>query len=437
MDNRLSKIGHLQRRGISAGIYAVCSSNSLVIETALENADRNNPSLIIESTCNQVNQYGGYTGMTPADFTAYIKKTAEKTGFPQNSLVIGGDHLGPYPWRHESAASAMSKAEKLVCDYVTAGYGKIHLDCGMPLADDKTEETRLHHLSPELSAKRTIALCKSAEAARSNLQRKQGLPLYVIGAESPSPGGSTTGRVAAPVTRLKELSGFIEICKRLFNQADLEDAWDRVAAIVVQPGIDFGTDSFVPYNKAHAKALSSFHSELPGKMTFEVHSTDFQPEALLSEMVTDHFALLKTGPALTFALREAVFALAHIENELLKKVKGSLLSNIINVIDREMITSPKYWRTHIPDNEAAHIHRIYGFTDRVRYYWHYPAVKKALALLLLNLDRTIPLTLISQYLPQSLSDVINEKIPAEPVSLMKHRISQALSPYLQACETPP
>lgn len=431
MKNRLPEIGPQQRRGIPAGICAICSSGSMVLETALAHAARNKSDLIIESTCNQVDQYGGYAGMTPMDFASYIRDLARKTGFPEDLLLIGGDHLGPYPWRREAADTAMDKARKLVTDCVSAGYGKIHLDCGMPLGDDGVDTDAV---APELSAQRSAALCKAAETARSDAQRRQGLPLYVIGAEATTPGGSLTNPRDVPVTEPEEISRFLDICKTLFRKEGLDDAWQRVVAVVVQPGIDFGPDAFVAYNPDRNRALSAFHDRLAGRMTYEVHATDFQSGQSLSKMVEDHFALLKTGPVLTFAFREAVFALARIEDELLQGKKSADPSDIIRVIDREMTASPEHWRSHVPgDSEDVRVLRIYGLTDRVRYYWNYPAITKAFGLLMHNLDRPIPIGLVSQYFPQAFRAVIDEKLPAEPLFLIRHSIVEALHPYITAC----
>ena len=435
MNNRLPHLGARQRSGIPEGIFSICSSGSMVLETALQQAALKNADLIVESTCNQVNQYGGYAGMTPADFASYIKRLAGNAGYPEDMLLIGGDHLGPYPWRAESAETAMEKAKTLVHDCVSAGYGKIHLDCGMPLGDDAVDTV---FIPPELSAQRSVSLCKAAEAARSDLQRQMGLPLYVIGAEAPTPGGSLTGAEAVPVTEPEDISDFLDICRRLWQQEGLDDALQRVVAIVVQPGIDFGPDSFVGYSPARARELSRFHAHLPDPMTYEVHATDFQHDVSLSKMVDDHFALLKVGPVLTFAFREAVFALAHIENELLKNKKSAEASGIMDVIDRQMIDAPEYWQSHVPgDDEDARIYRIYGFTDRIRYYWKYPAVKKAFRVLENNLTRSIPLGLISQYLPESFpdsgNDAARENPPLTAAFLIRQRILKSIDPYFRAC----
>ena len=51
-------------------------------------------------------------------------------------MVLGGDHIGPFPWQQEAAENALAKASVLVRDCVQAGYSKIHFDASMPCADD-------------------------------------------------------------------------------------------------------------------------------------------------------------------------------------------------------------------------------------------------------------------------------------------------------------
>ena len=154
--------------------------------------------LCIESTCNQVNQYGGYTGMTPAGFRDFVAQVAGETGFDPAHVILGGDHLGPYPWRAEPAAQAMAKARDLVRDCVLAGYTKIHLDASMRLGGDPGAPG-----SPPddaLAARRTAELAAVAEAAWGGLPAGSPPPLYVVGTEVPIPGGETAGAAAPAVT---------------------------------------------------------------------------------------------------------------------------------------------------------------------------------------------------------------------------------------------
>ncbi len=51
-------------------------------------------------------------------------------------------------------------------------------------------------------------------------------------------------------------------------------------------------------------------------LAFEAHSTDYQGRQPLRELVEDGFAILKVGPELTFALREALYGLDLIAGDL-------------------------------------------------------------------------------------------------------------------------
>ncbi len=158
MFNPLDEIVSAQKRGESRGIPSICSAHAWVLRAAMQIGS---DPLLIESTCNQVNQFGGYTGMTPRDFAAYARALAAEQDYPIEKLILGGDHLGPSPWQDEPAESAMQKAEQLVRDCVKVGYTKIHLDASMHLGDDDPSQP----LDVELSARRTARLAKAAESA--------------------------------------------------------------------------------------------------------------------------------------------------------------------------------------------------------------------------------------------------------------------------------
>ena len=51
-------------------------------------------------------------------------------------------------------------------------------------------------------------------------------------------------------------------------------------------------------------------------LVYEAHSTDYQRPESYRNLVRDGFAILKVGPALTFAMREVLEALSLIEAEL-------------------------------------------------------------------------------------------------------------------------
>ena len=300
--NFLDEILNAQKRGEARGITSICSAHPWVLNAAMIKTlkvSQTFRALLIESTCNQVNQFGGYTGLTPADFVAYVHDLAARNAFPLDRLVLGGDHLGPGPWQKEPAESAMQKAADLLRAYVQAGYTKLHLDASMRLGDD--DPTR--PLDVELVASRTVMLARAAEETLAKDSKPSHEWRYVIGSEVPIPGGAKESETGVHVTTVRDARRTLEIMRTAFSRARLEPAWERVIALVVQPGVEFGDDFILDYRPSMARHLRRFAETIP--FVYEAHSTDYQTGEALQNLVRDHFAILKVGPALTFAFREA------------------------------------------------------------------------------------------------------------------------------------
>ena len=136
MKHPLQEMMDKRRQGIRCGIPSYCSANELVIEIALRRAKERNIPVLIEATANQVNQFGGYTGMKPADFYQMVLKMAKDIDLPENMMILAGDHLGPLTWQKLPEAEAMKNSVELVYQYARAGFTKIHLDTSMKVADD-------------------------------------------------------------------------------------------------------------------------------------------------------------------------------------------------------------------------------------------------------------------------------------------------------------
>jgi D-tagatose-1,6-bisphosphate aldolase subunit GatZ/KbaZ len=373
----LDEIVAAQKRGEARGIPSICSAHPSILKETLTVSETLRVFPLIEATCNQVNQFGGYTGMRPGDFVAYVRGLAEENNFPFKNILLGGDHLGPSVWQNEPSESAMQRSETLVRDYVQAGFTKIHLDCSMRLADDPPGA-----LDVEISACRTARLAKAAEA----VSPRQGdrIPRYVIGTEVPIPGGATEHEEGVSVTRVEDARRTIQLTRAAFLKNGLESAWERVAAVVVQPGVEFGDDFVLPYQPEAARGLSQFIESQP--QVYEAHSTDYQSPISLKELVRGHFAILKVGPALTFAFREAVFALAGIEQEMIAREPRS---NIIQVLEDAMLKHPEHWKGHYRGTEEERaFKRKFSFSDRARYYWVQPEVQSALRRLMRNLGES-------------------------------------------------
>ena len=150
------------RTANNKGIYAICTANPLVLEAALQQGKKDKTPVLIEATANQVNQFGGYTGMKPDDFRPFVERIADRIGFASENIILGGDHLGPVCWCDEPAEQAMAKARELIAVYVAAGFQKIHLDTSMACADDLLG-SEAKALSDETVAARAAELCEVAE----------------------------------------------------------------------------------------------------------------------------------------------------------------------------------------------------------------------------------------------------------------------------------
>lgn len=414
------------RSGVHIGVTSVCTANPTVLEATVRHGAAGEHLVLIEATCNQVNQDGGYTGMTAEDFFASVTRMADQGGLPGDRLVLGGDHLGPNPWRNEPASVAMDKSETLVRSFVAAGFTKIHLDCSMRCSDDSE-----FPLEPDLIASRAARLAEAAEdeALRTGART---LPRYVIGTEVPVPGGAESADDAIEVTTAENLRSTIDLHRNAFTQVGVETAWERVIAVVTQPGVEFSGSELHEYDQRQAQHLvKAIESE--GNLVFEAHSTDYQTVESLTEMVRDHFAILKVGPGLTFAYREAVFALSMIEDELF----GSDASHVRDVLDRVMVERPGHWTSYYKgDKDAMALARRFSLSDRSRYYWPERDVQDALEAMHDNLGSvSIPLPLVSQYLPGEYGKIREADINPDSDSMVAAKIITVLEQYLDATKS--
>lgn len=415
---------HLAKRkdGVATGIYSVCSAHPWVVRAAAEQAAEDGSLLLIEATSNQVNQFGGYTGMRPAQFRDFVLEHIKAAAFDERRLILGGDHLGPNPWRKLPAEEAMKHAEGMVAEYVSAGFTKIHLDASMACGGDPA------HLSDEVIAQRSAQLCMAAE----QVSKKGELPLYVIGTEVPVPGGATHSVHDLSATSIEAANYTLAIHKKVFAEHGLAEVWPRVIAMVVQPGVEFDHDAVVDYDRPKAAALVDWLRTQPEEIVFEAHSTDYQLPQAYVELVEDGFAILKVGPALTFAMREALCALEDIESQLIEEGRRSSLSKIVEEV---MLKNPENWEPYYAGSQSEQkLLRLYSYSDRIRYYWTYPEIVAAVERLISNLSGArIPGSMLSRYLPMQYLRLRKGEISADPESLIIDKIRDVLRMYAAAC----
>ena len=403
-------------RGLRRGLTSVCSAHPLVIEAALLQAAADGAAACIEATCNQVNQDGGYTGMTPQAFREFVLQIAARVGFAAENILFGGDHLGPNPWRKGPAKTAMAKAVAMTEAYAAAGFGKLHLDASMSCADDPMP------LPPATMAARAALLAQAAETGAAQAGRPA--PAYIIGTEVPVPGGAAEHLETLSVTCPDDAAQTLAIHKAAFAALGLNAAFDRVIALVVQPGVEFGQDNVIAFDAPAASALITARPAMG--LVYEAHSTDYQTSAALRALVQGGFAVLKVGPGLTFALREALYGLDLIAAELDPAHAAHALPLAMEDL---MQAHPSDWAAYCHGSaQDQRLQRHFGYSDRIRYYWNRPEAVGATQRLMRALEgRRIPETLISQYLPRLMGAA------ATPRDILIGAVRLALDPYSFAC----
>lgn len=410
-------------------ICSVCSANDVVLRAALRQGKRLNAPVLIEATANQVNQFGGYTGMRPADFLNHVHALAQEEQLDLNQLILGGDHLGPLTWSQEPEREAMEKAEVLIALFVEAGFLKIHIDTSMRLKDDDPSAP----LPVETVARRSARLAAAAEAAyarRAQVHPDAPHPVYVIGSEVPIPGGAQEDGEAVSVTSAEDFREMMNTFRRVYHEAGQDGAFARIVAAVVQPGVEFSDDTVTEYRPEKAQALVAALKDYPG-LAFEGHSTDYQPRECLRNMVRDGVRILKVGPALTFGAREGLFALECIERE----VCEGELSDFRSVLEDTMRQDEQYWKKyyHGSDREVD-VKLAFSYSDRSRYYMGREPVRRSQERLFANVDGAeVPLSVVSQYMPAQYARIQKGELPMEAQALCVDRVRDYLDDYSYAC----
>ncbi|MDO4941811.1 MAG: class II D-tagatose-bisphosphate aldolase, non-catalytic subunit [Lachnospiraceae bacterium] len=430
MKHPLQEMMELRSKGEKCGIPSYCTANELVLEEVLIRAKEQGTPVLIEATANQVNQFGGYTGMKPVDYYQMILKMAEKIGVPEKQIILGGDHLGPLTWQDDPEEVAMAKAEELVYQYVYAGFTKIHLDTSMKVADDPEGM-----LSTETIAKRGARLYKVCMKAYEDLLKVKPdamRPVFIVGSEVPIPGGAQEEEDTLAVTKPEAFAETVRTYQKAFEEAGFADGMKDVIAVVVQPGVEFGDDQIFLYDHDAATSLCAELNHYPG-FIFEGHSTDYQTKECLRAMVEDGIAILKVGPAVTYGLREGLYALSMMEKEL---VPANERACLIETIEETMTEKPDNWKKHYHGSyKQLALARKYSFSDRVRYYIGDDEIVETIDKLFDNLRKyPIPMNMLHQYMPIQYDAVVHGALDKDPKALALDGVAQFMRDYEYAAQ---
>lgn len=416
------------RAGEAIAVPAICSAHPDVIAASALLAGSQGVPLLVEATSNQVNQFGGYTGMQAADFIRFIHGISDAAGLPRSRLFFGGDHLGPQAWRHEEASIAMEKAGELVRSFVRAGFTKIHLDCSEGCKGEPVQ------VSDAVSAERSAALARICE---ENAPDPTAL-LYIVGTEVPPPGGARAdeGDHGIVPTSADSARATLAEQRSQFERHAPADAWSRVIGLVVQPGVEFGAADIHHFDTGSPDRLSPVLADYP-HMAFEAHSTDYQDALVFPELARRHFAILKVGPALTFAYRQAAYALDQVAGWY--GCEGEPLADTMEAL---MLANPGYWKNHYSGaDDAVRRLRHFGYADRIRYYWNQPEAQSRVSAILGRLTgQKLDLPLLRQYFSTQIIERAQSLVSGRvglAQALIYAQIQEALLPYFATFSASP
>lgn len=422
MTNALLKVVNCNLAGETMALPSICSAQPDVILASALLAKEKNAILLLEATSNQVNQDGGYTGMKPADFVAYTQDICTKAGLPWDRVLLGGDHLGPQAWRHLPAAEAMAKAEELMAAYVSADFTKIHLDCSEGCAGEPAQ------VGDEVSAARAAQLAVVCERHAPDASQLN----YIVGTEVPPPGGAREEGEAGGIepTPPERAQKTLEMHFAAFAERGLQEASKRICGLVVQPGVEFSPFHIDHLPEGDGAALRAVLDKFQG-VVFEAHSTDYQRDDAYMRLAQMGFAIQKVGPALTFAYRQALYALDAMRDWLCDDKSAPPLADVMEEV---MCAEPKYWHSHYHgDAKDLKLLRHFSYADRIRYYWPTAAAQEALSGLLADLiPHNAPETLKLQYFDKDVvtrAETLAAASRSWAHSLVLAQIQSALLPY--------
>jgi len=437
MPERLLNLRDEHRRGLRRGLPSVCSSHPLVLRAAMDQALADGMPLLVGAPSDQVNHLAGFPVLLPRAYRDLVLALAAEAGLPPSRILLGGYHLGPGPWRHEEAGLAMELAGDLVEAFVAAGFRKLHLDARPSCQGDPSP------LPEELAAKRTAALALRAEQAyaahRANPAAGEAEvpgyaqpPVYSLDAE-----GSALG-APVRVTTPEQVAATLDLFAGAFEQAGAAQGWERMVALGVQPGVAFDAASVHPYQRKAAQALADALA-LRAPWMGEVHATDYQNPQALRALVEDGFGILNVGPWLTFACREALFALEDLCREMNQVDAQWPLIKLREALDRAMRRNPAGWLAHRRDaaREASYA-RLFSYNDRSRHYWADAEVAAEMNRLLKATEGPLPSQLLSLHVPLALDAVLDGDLEPRGQAIVLHAVRRLLANYALAArnETP-
>jgi D-tagatose-1,6-bisphosphate aldolase subunit GatZ/KbaZ len=395
--------------GEIGAIPSICSAQPDVIRASLLRAQTLDRPIVFEATSNQVNQEGGYTGMRPENFVLFVHDIAAKANIDRSRIILGGDHLGPQVWRTQDADAAMAKARTLVASYVSAGFTKIHLDCSEGCRGEADQ------LTGEQTAIRSAKLARTCLLASDGIQSLK----LVVGTEVPTPGGACDN-IKSDVLATTPASAYATLAAHGDAFGDMSPL---IAGLVVQRGVEFSAMHVHQLPMGRASNFLGALKDWP-QVCLEAHSTDYQKPEVFPRLASLGFAFQKVGPALTFACRQALYALNHAQG-----LMGGAFGVLQNTMEAVMIADTRNWVGHYQGcAEQLFVQRHFGLADRIRYDWPHPQAKTAVAALRRDITM-IPDSVWWQVFNQAVMERVDSLTGDIVQRLIDGQIQIALDPY--------
>ncbi len=358
----IAKIREIQdKTGIPRTLLAVCPNSRAVIKAALRAAKRNHAPIKFAATLNQVDQDGGYTGLTQKQFADLIRRESAAVNYT-GTVIIAIDHGGPWLRDNQrtekwSLEKTMNWVKKSFTDAIDAGYDLIHVD---PTIDIEIEKGEI--IPIERVVERTVELIAHCE---DHIRKNHLHPIaYEVGTEE----------VHGGLADLGVFRKFFELLKNGLQRKGYEDVWP--VFVVGKVGTDLHTTLFAPETaKKLVKIAGEYGSLIKGHYTDNVDNPEDYP---LSGM-----GGANVGPEFTECEYTALTELDQLEKELYRQGKIAKPSRIKDLLWQAVINSNRWKKWLLTDENPDDFYSIseerqlWLIKTGCRYIWENPEVVAA------------------------------------------------------------